>query len=229
MNILKKIGKTKIIIGSLVLSSIIVFALCLSFKFESANITSYAESSTTKESLVQCTNLLDKNSCISGAFSFDDLVKVYAFNNKIDEKKAYIKIVELLNNPKEDERKNATYRIVASRIAVSDSYKPCLYVYCKTIEGKNDEYDYSVEKIVHAEINGKYSDVEKKFAGSIYTNLESPNRIFWTINGDFFNSGETEITFTQHNDSSFLVSYDLTYLSEHYEYCYIEHRLNLNK
>ncbi len=224
-----KMGKIKIIIGNLFLSLMIVLTLSLSFEFTSNKFTSYAESSTSKEAAVHCKDLLDKNNYISKAFSFDDLIKIYAFNNKIDEKEAYINMLQFLNYPLEDERKNKTYRIIVSTINVSDYYKPHMYIYCKTLEEKNDEYDYSIEKIVHAEINGKYNDIKKKFAGSIYTNLESPNRIFWNINGDFFDSGVTKTTLSQHDKTAYLVSYDISDLGLHYKYYYEENRLHVDK
>lgn len=113
----------------------------------------------------------------------------------------------------------ATYRTVSSQFTVTSTYKPSLTFYCETSEGG---YFWGIVKILDVEMNRSYNGISKQFGGTVYTNLENAGKIYWIVNGDFFNNGTTtggggvEIGIGQ--DAT--LNFSLSYSSNHYQYCY---------
>lgn len=118
----------------------------------------------------------------------------------------------------------ATYRTISQGITVTSTYKPQIKYYCQTSEGGGSFR--GILKIMDVSINRIYGGVSKQFSGKVYTNLENANRIFWRMDGDFFNNGTmsynggVEIKVGQ----SVTVSFGLSGSSNHYKAVYQEGR-----
>ncbi|NRD77370.1 hypothetical protein HPT25_07635 [Bacillus sp. BRMEA1] len=85
----------------------------------------------------------------------------------------------------------ATYRSLSTTFTVTSVYKPSVNFYCQTDEGG---YFRGIVKILNISMNRSYNNTSKQFSGTVYANLEDPNRIYWEVNGDFLNNGTTTIS-----------------------------------
>ena len=97
--------------------------------------------------------------------------------------------------------------------------------YCETIESG---WFRAIKKILRVDMIRGYKGLSKQFSGSVYVNLEDPNKIFYIVNGDFYNNGST----TYEGGVSIgvgkyaLVSFKSSSASSHYQYRYVESRLS---
>ena len=70
----------------------------------------------------------------------------------------------------------------------------------------------------------KYNDMTKQFGGTVYTNLEDANSIYYIVNGDFYNNGTTTggggVNIGVGEGVS--LNFNLSYSSNEYAYCYAE-------
>lgn len=125
---------------------------------------------------------------------------------------------------------SAKYRVISTYVTVTSEYEVKLNFYCETSEG---DYFHGIVKILDVSINRSYTNyrtgttITKQFSGSLYTNLEDANRIYYILNGDFYNNGTTsagggvEIGI----GSSAKISFSVSYASNYYSYCYEDGRV----
>lgn len=191
-----------------------------------------------------------KDSEISEVMTYDEMVTTMAKNENItideaikilgpEEVRPYEKVVnEISKNTNlsyEDASKlinpnliketrsgkvvRATYRNITRTITVSNIYKPKLVWYCETDESGQFR---AIRKIKNTSMNRSYNGTSKQFSGKVYTNLEDPNRIYYEVNGDFYNngtttvSGGTEISVGKSGTANFSVSYSSNHFKYHY-------------
>jgi hypothetical protein len=71
--------------------------------------------------------------------------------------------------------------------------------------------------------------ISKQYDGTIYTNLESAAKIFWIVNGDFYNNGTTTGSggVSIEVGQSATVNFNISYASNHYKYLYKEGAINI--
>lgn len=115
------------------------------------------------------------------------------------------------------ERSSQTYRTISTRVTVTNSYKPSISFYCEISE--YGSY-HGIIRILKAEINRNYNGMSKQFSGSLYVNLERADRIFYIINGDFFNNGSSTLSggLNIGVGESASVNFGGSYVSNHYKY-----------
>ena len=69
--------------------------------------------------------------------------------------------------------------------------------------------------------------LSKQFGGTVYVHLEDANRIFYIVNGDFFNNGSTTwnagVNIGVGRNAS--IKFGVTNTTSHYQYRYVESRL----
>ena len=123
------------------------------------------------------------------------------------------------------ERSSQTYRTISTQITVTNSYKPSISFYCET-----SEYGtyHGIIRVLRTEINRNYNGMSKQFSGSLYVNLEQADRIFYIINGDFFNNGSSTLSGGLNIGIGESASVNLggSYVSNHYKYVYHEGRVH---
>lgn len=114
----------------------------------------------------------------------------------------------------------ATYRNLSSSFTVTSSYKPTLEFRCQTSEGGGSFR--GIVKILNVGMNRSYNGISKTFDGTVYTQLVDANRIYWIVNGDFYNNGTVSV-----NGSVSIgiggyatINFGLSYNTSHYAYCY---------
>lgn len=118
----------------------------------------------------------------------------------------------------------AQYRTISSQFTSTSTFKPTMRFYCETTESGGFR---AIKKILQVSMIRSSGGVSKQFSGTVYVNLEDPNRIFYSVNGDFYNNGTT----TVNTDVSIgvgkaaSVKFGMSYASNHYKYTYVEKRV----
>lgn len=78
--------------------------------------------------------------------------------------------------------------------------------------------------ILSANMNRSYNGTSKQFGGTVYTHLQHANRIFYRVEGDFYNNGITTFNggVNLSIDNSGSINFGLSNASNHFIYAYIE-------
>ncbi|OPJ56084.1 hypothetical protein [Alkalithermobacter paradoxus] len=178
-------------------------------------------------------NIDDSQSVISEALTFEEIVEMIAVDNNISLAEAEKQVIESFNknnnflfNKSSISPYNATYRTVSSSFTVTSEYKPSLKFYCQTSEGG---YFWGIVKILNVGMDRNYKGLSKQFAGTVFTHLENAGRIFWIVNGDFFNNGTTTVNGgveIKINESA-TINFGVSSSSNHYKYVYTQGYYNI--
>lgn len=114
-----------------------------------------------------------------------------------------------------------TFRTISKRFTVTPSYKPEMNFYCETEEGY---YFRAIVKILNVGMNRSYNGISKMFGGDVYVHLQSANKIFFIVNGDFFDNGTTTGGGNVNIgiDENLTIGFNISYSNNHYEYCYTD-------
>jgi hypothetical protein len=168
---------------------------------------------------------------MSGVLTFDEITELIAKDNNISKEEAEKHVISTFYNNKNVSGLStqssvspyaATYRTLTSRFTVTSSYQPALKYYVQTDEGGGSFR--AIVKILNVGMDRNWNGMSKQFSGDVYTHLQNPNRIYYIVNGDFYNNGTTV------SDGSvnigigdfFTVQFGVSYSSNHYKYCYVE-------
>lgn len=167
------------------------------------------------------TEVLDASDfSVSERMTFSEMVDHYAQNNGISYEEA------LGYFPQQSSSRSARdiyYRVFTAVLSVTDEYKPHLEFYCETAEGGNFR---NINEIYQVELVRSYNGLVKQFSGSINTWLRGSQKIEYSVNGDFYNIGNTSVTeksgVSVGVDELFTVGYEasITTTSNYYAYCY---------
>lgn len=123
----------------------------------------------------------DPNTYISDPMTYDEMLNHMMLQENITEAEA-----KLAMGPQTRAARAATYRDIYNTINVTASYKPQLHLYCQTSEGGSF---HGIVKIMRVDMVRKYNGISKVFSGSVYVHLQDPNRVYYSIDGDFYNNG----------------------------------------
>jgi hypothetical protein len=119
-----------------------------------------------------------------------------------------------------------TYRLIEESFSVTDDYSPKVQIFAETDESKDKP---RVVNLVHVNFDTKDGDKRKYFNGEVFVNVELPDIIYYSVNGDFYDGGETISELEKHvEDGAIEVFYQLDEETTHYQYTYQEHRINLD-
>lgn len=162
----------------------------------------------------------DPDVTISDVMTYDEMVHHYAQEAGIP----YTEAVKVFTKPYDTyAARAATYRTFTVTLNVKDNYKPHLEFYCETAEGGNF---FNINSIYSVQLVRSYGSVSKQFSGDIDVWLRSTQSIEYTVNGDFYNYGNTtasggaglELGIGQKTKISFSISGSHTF--DHYAYFY---------
>lgn len=125
------------------------------------------------------------------------------------------------SNKNESELKDFSYTILSKALNVNPDYKPTLKFY---IQVDSSHGAYYIYKILKVDMNRQYNSKSKNFAGNIYYNLETNTKIYYSINGDFYNNGTISTTGggSVGIGESGELYFSLTGASSHFKYFYEE-------
>lgn len=74
-------------------------------------------------------------------------------------------------------------------VKVTSTYHCYPYFYAKWYFP--NESPSAIIEIKNANIKRDYNGISKQFSGQLYYNLETSRRLYWDLNGDFYNNGST--------------------------------------
>lgn len=125
------------------------------------------------------------------------------------------------SNKNESELKDFSYTTLSKALNVNPDYKPTLKFY---IQVDSSHGTYYIYKILKVDMNKQYNSKSKNFTGNIYYNLETNTKIYYSINGDFYNKGTISTTGggSVGIGESGELYFSLTGASSHFKYFYEE-------
>ncbi len=183
-----------------------------------------------REDVIDISTPLDEDTYVSNVLSFDEIVNEFSNDNNISKDEAsniLQKSLQPIDKNKKGNFKNATFRTISKRFEVMPVYKPTLKIYCKTSEeSMGGSYHYSVDELLSLSIDRRYNGITKQFSGTVYANLETPNRIYWMVNGDFFHNGTTTTGSTVGVNFAITTSFTVSNSSNYFMYCYKTGRIH---
>ena len=152
---------------------------------------------------------------------YDEVVREISDNENISIEEAK----ELINNKEVKNTREGllvranTYRTLKTSVTVTTTYKPTINWYCSTSESGNF---HGIVKIIRTSLNRSYNGISKQFSGELYSKLEQSDRIYYELNGDFYNNGTTTVSGTGSAEMNKVgsVSFSVSYASNHYKYCF---------
>ena len=156
--------------------------------------------------------------------TFEEFVQIILNDQNIPEEKKMELILEI--NIKERSRISYDYWTIYATCKVTDEYKcrPYFYTYSSFLSGG---YPNSIEQVLYANIDRNCNGISKQFAGTLYYKLEAANKLYWDLNGDFYNNGSTTIgggaSIGIGESSS--INLQVSYSSNHYAYCHESGRI----
>ncbi|WP_207669308.1 hypothetical protein [Fonticella tunisiensis] len=162
---------------------------------------------------------------MSEVLTFDEIIAEIALSKNISKEQAAAQVVA---NFKTDYSTMsispyaATYRTLTSYFSVTTEYQPSLKFYCQTEEWSGSFR--AIVSILNVGMNRSSNNMVKQFSGTVYTHLETANRIFWIVNGDFYNLGSTTVNggVNIKVGQSAEVNFGVSYATSYYAYCYKE-------
>ncbi|WP_454055179.1 hypothetical protein [Clostridium sp. Marseille-Q7071] len=139
----------------------------------------------------------DSQTIISEVLTFDEIVQKIAKDNNITLSESARQVESNFSTEPGLKKQSmvaraATYRTITNTFEVDSTYKPSVEFYCQTDEWQGSSFR-SIEKILNIDMNRNYRGISKGFDGTVYANLEAPNKIYWIVNGNFYNNATTTV------------------------------------
>lgn len=220
MKTVKLLTSLSLTLGIIMSSSIPAFAADSNLPTTNPNTEVYGSAS-----------LDDSSTIVSGPLTFDQIVNEISKDHNISREKAITQIESNFANSRSLKSRSissaalsaraATYHTVSSTVTVNTVYKPTIKFYCKTDTWPGSSFR-AIDKILDISLNRSYNGMSKQFGGTIYAHLETSNRIYWRLEGDFYNNGTTtyngKVDIGLGDDSS--ISFGVSHSKNHYAYAY---------
>lgn len=108
--------------------------------------------------------------------------------------------------------KDIYYYVYRIPLNVTDQYRPELEFTLK-MDGAHGAY--YIQDIMYVDMQRNYNGMSKQFQGSIHYHKESNTRVSYVVNGDFYNNGQTSVSFSAGNE---VTTFTISYSSDHYKY-----------
>ncbi|MBD8046498.1 MAG: hypothetical protein KID00_04060 [Clostridium argentinense] len=177
----------------------------------------------------------DSETIVSEVLTFDEVVQAIAKDNNISLSEAayHVESNYSMNNAQMAAAyspatlamlaRAGTYRTIATPFEVTAGYKPKVTFYCQIDEYSGSNFR-AIVKILNIGMDRSSNGFSKQFGGTVYANLETEKRIYWNVNGDFYDNGSTSVQGGVNigigQNSS--VNFSLSYSSNHYKYANVE-------
>ena len=133
---------------------------------------------------------IDINPSENKLLTYDEMFNTM-LEDGYNESEIYSILAGDFSNNNEAELKDFSYATLSKALNVSPDYKPTLKFYIQVDSSNGAYYIY---KILKVDMNRQYNSKSKNFTGNIYYNLETNTRIYYSINGDFYNKGTISTT-----------------------------------
>lgn len=110
----------------------------------------------------------------------DDAIKSL-YDNAMKNPNGFVSRSANIRNPR-----SLSYTTRSAKMNVSNSYKPSINFYVEVDSGHGAYY---MSSILNVNMDRNYRGITKVFSGNVYYKLETPTRLYYTIDGDFYNTG----------------------------------------
>lgn len=122
--------------------------------------------------------------------------------------------------------RDLSYTTLTKTLNVTSSYKPKIKFYIQVDAAHGAYYIY---RVMDASLIKNYNDISKVFDGKIYYNLETKTRIYFYVNGDFYNYGTISVTGggSIGLGQSASVFFNVSGSSNHYKYFYTDDYIHM--
>lgn len=156
---------------------------------------------------------------VSAPMGLDELAKVYADDTGLSVEDA----ISLFGGVGSDDAAK-TYRVFRQRMEGTSVYKPTICFYVETNE---DQGDCTIVRVITADIDGTDQNTTKQYNGNVYYHLESPTKLYYTLDGDFYDSGTvTREVMRSGLEEGTSINFVLSNSSGHYKGYYTADYLN---
>jgi hypothetical protein len=135
----------------------------------------------------------DKNTKISKVLTYDEIVDQIAKDNAISKDEATTLVKSNFSKNSVVLAETATYRTLSETVPIWSNYQPTIRFYCETSEDSDGDF-HGILRILNVSLNRVYNRIAKQYSGTLYTNLEDANRIYWVLDGDFYDYGTTTVS-----------------------------------
>ncbi|MGM0330176.1 hypothetical protein [Enterococcus sp. AZ084] len=158
---------------------------------------------------------------MSSKLDFQQLLRVISREYQLTEEEAKKQLGYTEQMVQSAIHNGAIYRIFSQNITVNRVYQPNLLLYCETSESGNFR---AIKSILSVQLKSADQGLEKHFTGDVFAYLEDPNRIFYLINGDFYDQKTAALRngLTLRQGEGVTERYTPGPLTNHFYYSYIE-------
>lgn len=174
---------------------IFIITLIIAFTFMFSIAPTYASNKVLNPQTININNL-STDTVISDVMTYDEIVKQLAIDKNISIAEAQkiigSPITTIMSKDGYPIKIMAnTYRTITNQFTVTSEYKPSMRFYCRTSEGGSF---HGIIEILNVDMSRSYQGRSYAFGGSVYTNLENANTIYYSIDGDFYEHGTTTVS-----------------------------------
>lgn len=174
-------------------------------------------------SIIEDNSRTPKDVEVKGPFTLHELAKELAAIEEISVDEA-IKILSSKNGGIQTMAQRDYYTYTRS-VRVTSEYRPKVTFYCEVL--RQDFQVLSFFSVKHASLDRKYNGMSKQFGGELYYNLERNDRLYYELNGDFYDNGTTTSSggFEIGLGDEAKIKFNISYSSNFYEYCSYRDRI----
>ena len=129
---------------------------------------------------------------ISEPMSFEEIVLDYSETNNIPVDEARLDMQEslinsnVIGNDIVNPNYTTEYITISSQFTVKSTYKPSIKFYCYV---SKSNYFGNIIEILKVSLDRNYNGVSKIYDGEVYVHLEDDNTIYYSLDGDWYNTG----------------------------------------
>lgn len=118
------------------------------------------------------------------------------------------------------------YGYIRKEVEVTSLYKPTVMFYTEWLYREGNPTPEAIVRILNASLNRSYNNDSKQFSGLLFYHLEAYNKLFFELNGDFYDNGTTTYTGggTVNVNGKGSLNFSISYSSNHFKYIFYPYR-----
>lgn len=159
------------------------------------------------------------NIIIEGPYNKEEIVDIISKNENITQSQVLSQIFSG-NKSNISSSSNIGYLTFRERVQVTWLYEVEVrfYIECEFYGGGPEPT--ALLRVIRGSLDRGVSGISKNFEGELFYHLESDTRMYWELNGDFYNNGTT--TFSGGGEiglkESAKIVFNVSYSTDHYKY-----------
>lgn len=158
--------------------------------------------------------------------SYDEMFKEMLKDGYLEKEIINIMGENLKTSSNVQSARDLSYTTLTKTLNVTSSYKPKIKFYIQVDAAHGAYYIY---RVMDANLIRNYNGISKVFDGKIYYNLETKTRIYFYVNGDFYNYGTISVTggCSVGLGQSASVFFNVSASNNHYKYFYTDDYIHM--